>query len=93
MKRLDVVVGVLVLLVLPIDAFAGTAVSQDVEHGIAIERTNVESSRLEKERSASELNKTVPNCVRDQPTISPEGEPSLHNLSLCAQQDIALTLA
>lgn len=55
------------------------------EGTVARERTDPSTSHLETERSASSNNKNVPNCRRAEPTISPEGEPSLHNLPLCSQ--------
>jgi hypothetical protein len=70
---------------LPLAGFAQTSLPADGERGIALERTSQDPGHLEKERAASETDKTIPNCVRNEPTISPEGEPSLHNLPLCSE--------
>jgi len=85
MKKINVLIGSLLLSILPVAGFTQTSLSNDGEHGIALERTNLDPGKSEKERSSSELDKTLPNCARDEPSISPQGEPSLHNLPLCGQ--------
>ncbi len=56
------------------------------EGAVARERTDASGGHAEMERSRP-LNKakTDPNCRRSEPTTSPEGNPSLHNLPLCAE--------
>lgn len=55
------------------------------EGTVARERTDAAPGHMETERSASANKKNDPNCRRGEPTTSPEGQPSLHNLPLCDQ--------